>query len=75
MKPKVGESKRGTEKQKEDKKEPVRVLQVGEYEKEKCGPGEIWVPEVDTCLDRNPPPPLEPEHSPPKPQRRKKHGY
>lgn len=75
VKTKVTDSKRGQEKQKEDKKEPVNILQVGEYEKEKCGPGEIYVPEVDACLDRNPPPPLEPEDSPPKPQRRKKHGY
>ncbi|KAK8399723.1 hypothetical protein O3P69_003618 [Scylla paramamosain] len=75
VRPKVTDSKRGQEKQKEDKKEPVRVLEVGEYEKKKCGPGEIWVPEVDACLDRNPPPPLEPEDSPPKSQRLKKHGY
>ncbi|XP_050709759.1 uncharacterized protein LOC127002047 [Eriocheir sinensis] len=56
-----GKTKRDQQKQKEDKKEPVLVLQVGSYEKEKCNPGEIWVPEVAACLDKNPPPPMEPE--------------
>lgn len=54
-------TKRDQQKQKEDKKHPVTILEVGSYEKEKCGPGEIWVPEVATCLDRNPPPPMDPE--------------
>lgn len=56
-----GKTKRHQQKQREDKKGPLTVIHVGSYEKEKCGPGEIWVPEVATCLDKNPPPPMDPE--------------
>ena len=71
----VTDNEPGQEKQKEDSKEVVTILEVGEYEKPKCPSWEIWVPEVGICLDRNPPPPLEPEGWPIKPQRRKKPGY
>ncbi|KAG0707873.1 hypothetical protein GWK47_024100 [Chionoecetes opilio] len=63
VKPKALTTKRGHVK-KDTKREEAKVDKVGKYEKVKCAAGEIWVPEVDLCLNRNPPPPLEPEEDP-----------
>lgn len=63
IKTKLSESGKAKREQlnQDDKKAPAVVVHVGSFEKEKCAPDEIWVPEVAMCLEKNPPPPMEPE--------------
>ncbi|KAK3884914.1 hypothetical protein Pcinc_010757, partial [Petrolisthes cinctipes] len=40
--------------------QPIRVVKVGRIEKKKCVLGQMWVPEVDLCMDIDPAAPLPP---------------